>query len=58
MMEKSKAAVAGSAKSLSPTVTPSSAGTQTPVTTRKDIEQNTYTSERSEQLREANVQAR
>ena len=55
MKEKWETAMAGSSKPSSPAVVPKSAPTATPMTTSKDIEQNTYTSERSEQLREGNL---
>jgi hypothetical protein len=55
-MEKHKTAAAGSGKPTSQPGAPKSApATETPVTTRKDLEQNTYTSERGQQLREGNV---
>lgn len=55
MKEKWKTDMASGSKPSSPAVVPKSVPTATPVTTRKDIEQNTYTSERSEQLREGNL---
>jgi len=57
-MTKSRAAVAGGSKPLSPSLAPKPTPAAAPVTTRKDIEQNTYTSERSEQLREGNTASR
>jgi hypothetical protein len=55
-MEKLGAAIAGGSKPPSPPVAPKSEPAT--VTTEKDIEQNTYTSERSKQLREGNTSAR
>jgi hypothetical protein len=49
--------MAGSSKPPSPTVAPKSTPATTPVTTPRDIEQNTYTSERAERLREGNLTA-
>lgn len=54
-MEKLGAAISGGSKPSSPLVAPKSEPTQTAVTTEKDIERNTYTSERSKQLREGNT---
>jgi hypothetical protein len=57
-MEKLKAAAAGGSKPSSPAVTPASVPASAPITTRRDIEQNTYTSERSERLRQGNLTQR
>lgn len=54
-MEKLGTAIAGGSKPSSPLVAPKSEPTTTVVTTEKDLERNTYTSERSKQLREGNT---
>lgn len=57
MRDQQKTATAGGSTPSSPTVAPKSAESE-PMTTTRDIEQNTYTSERSEQLREGNLSTR
>lgn len=55
-----QSAVAGSSKPAvtSPASPRRSTAPAVPVTTRKDLEHNTYTPERSKRLREGNVSAR
>jgi len=57
-MTKPRAAAAGISKQPSSTATPRPIPATAPITTTRDTEQNTYTSERSEQLREGNTTTR
>jgi hypothetical protein len=54
-MVKTAAASSGSSRPQQPSPAAPTAPEEAPVTTRKDVEQNTYTSQRSEQLREGNT---